>query len=146
MTAQTLTLTLVTPERKLVAGQEIEEVFVPAAYGEINVLPGHAPLMTTLTTGVLRYRARGESTEHIVAVSSGYCQVSPSGVIVLAETAERPEDIDVERARNAYADAQERLRAADIGVDLLRYQHKADRATVRQEVAARKSGGGSAAH
>lgn len=130
------TLTLVTPERKLLAGQEIEEVFVPAHAGEINVLPGHAPLMTTVRTGVLRYRLKGEGTLHPVAVSSGYCQVNPEGVTVLAETAERPEDIDVERAAAALARAQERLQSADIGVDLLeKYQNKAARAVLRQELA-----------
>jgi F-type H+-transporting ATPase subunit epsilon len=137
------TLTLVTPERKLLAGQEIEEVFVPAYLGEINVLPGHAPLMTILSTGVLRYRAKGEADIHYVAISSGYCQVNPQGVKVLAETAERPEDIDVERAQNSLARAQERLRAADIGVDLLeKFQNKAARAHVRKEVAGRATGNG----
>lgn len=137
------TLTLVTPERKLLTGQEIEEVFVPAFRGEINVLPGHAPLMTTLQTGVLRYRLKGESVLRPVAVSSGYCQVNPEGVTILAETAERPEDIDVERAAAALAKAQERLSAADIGVDLLeKYRNKVARAVVRQDLAKRPDGAG----
>ena len=135
-TAPSFQLTLVTPERKLVAGQEIDEIFVPAYAGEINVLPGHAPLMTILQIGVLRYRNKGESKVHTVAVSSGYCQVNPHGVNVLAETAERPEDIDIERARNSYAEAQARLASADIGVDLLEeLKSKASRAVVRQTVA-----------
>ena len=70
-------------------------------------------------------------------MSGGYCQVNPEGVNVLAETAERPEDIDVERAKNSLATAQERLSAADIGVDLLeKYQGKIARSVVRQQVAA----------
>ena len=70
-------------------------------------------------------------------MSGGYCQVNPHGVNVLAETAERPEDIDIERAQAALSVAQERLRQADIGVDLLeKYQAKMNRATTRKEVAA----------
>lgn len=139
------TLTLVTPERKLLAGQEVEEVFIPAYLGEMNVLPGHAPLMTTLSTGILRYRAKGDPKMHHVAVSSGYCQVNPEGVNVLAETAERPEDIDIERAETALATAQERLQSADIGVDLLeKYKNKAARAVVRRTVA--KGPGSSSSH
>lgn len=128
-------LNLVTPEKKLVAGAEIEEVFVPAYRGELNILPGHAPLMTTLATGVLRYRLKGESTVHPVAISWGYCQVSPNGVNILAETAERPEEIDRTRASSAQSKAEQRLTASDLTeADLAKYQNKMDRARVRQEV------------
>jgi F-type H+-transporting ATPase subunit epsilon len=101
-------LTMVTPEKKLLVGQEIEEVFVPAHQGELNVLPGHAPLMSTLRAGVLKYRLKGESTFNHVAISWGYCQVNPFGVSVLAETVETPEEIDVARADAALKEAEQR--------------------------------------
>ena len=129
------TLTLVTPEKKLVAGEEIEEVFVPAYRGELNILPGHAPLMTTLSTGVLRYRLKGQSTLHPVAISWGYCEVSPEGVNVLAETAERPEDIDVARAAKAKTEAEKALTSAELTAEqLTKLQNKIARAQVRQDV------------
>jgi F-type H+-transporting ATPase subunit epsilon len=102
------TLTMVTPEKKLLVGQEIEEVFVPAHRGELNVLPGHAPLMSTLRAGVLKYRLKGDSTVHHVAISWGYCQVNPFGVSVLAETVETPEEIDVARAEVSFKEAEQR--------------------------------------
>ncbi|MCM2281154.1 MAG: ATP synthase F1 subunit epsilon [Bdellovibrionaceae bacterium] len=130
------TLNLVTPEKKLVAGAEIEEVFVPAFRGELNILPGHAPLMTTLSTGVLRYRFKGETVVHPVAISWGYCQVSPTGVNILAETAERPEEIDLDRVKIALTKASERLASVDLNeADLAKFQNKVGRAQVRQEVA-----------
>ena len=129
-------LNLVTPEKKIVAGAEVEEVFVPAFRGELNILPGHAPLMTTLTTGVLRYRLRGESEMHRVAISWGYCQVSPTGINVLAETAERPDEIDLARADKARTSAQEKLMSGQLGeAELAKFQNKVNRAVVRQEVA-----------
>lgn len=128
------TLTLVTPEKKLVAGAEIEEVFVPAFKGELNILPGHAPLMTTLETGDLRYRLKGESKLNHVAISWGYCQVNPQGVNILAETAERPEDIDVARADQTLKASEEKMMAEATPEDLEKYRKKIARATVRKEV------------
>ncbi len=129
------TLTLVTPEKKLLAGKEVEEVFIPAFRGEIDILPGHAPLMTTLTTGVLRYREKGSSEVHPVAISWGYCQVSPVGVNVLAETAERPEEIDLPRVEKSMSEAEQRLSQTDMDVELLeKTLQKIDRARVRKEV------------
>lgn len=99
---KTLKLTLVTPEKKLLAEAEVEEIFVPGYRGELNILPGHAPLMTTLSTGIVKYRLKSTSELKSVIVSWGYCEVNPQGVVVLAETAERPEDIDEERALAAW--------------------------------------------
>lgn len=129
------TLTLVTPEKRLVAGAEIEEVFVPADRGELNILPGHVPLMTTLTTGILRYRLKGEAKLNAVAISWGYCQVNPQGVNVLAETAERPEEIDRNRLETALRTAQSRLSSSDLDSDaIIKYQQKLARAEVRKEL------------
>lgn len=138
------TLTLVTPERRLVSGAEIEEVFVPGARGELNILPGHAPLMTILQTGVLRYRLKGEAQLHSVAVSWGYAQVNPLGVNILAETAERGEDIDVARVDTAVKSAEAVLARPDATPEELEKAHKkVVRAAVRREVA---SGGGPMTH
>ena len=92
------TLNLVTPEKKLVTDLEIEEVLVPGYRGQLDILPGHAPLMTTLTTGVLKYRAKGSSQFETAVVSWGYCEVNPQGVVVLAELAESLEEINREHA------------------------------------------------
>jgi F-type H+-transporting ATPase subunit epsilon len=131
------TLTLVTPEKKLVAGQEIEELFVPGFRGELNILPGHAPLLTTLGTGVLKYRIKGEVQFHLVAVSEGYCQVNPKGVNVLAETAERPEELDVARAVDAEKDAEKSLQSPSLDPKAIaEAQAKLARARTRREAAA----------
>ena len=103
------TLNLVTPEKKLVTDLEIEEVIVPGFKGQLDILPGHAPLMTTLSTGVLKYRAKGSSSFETVVVSWGYCEVHPDGVIVLAEIAESLEQIDRARAEAALKKASAKL-------------------------------------
>ena len=129
----TLKLTLVTPERRLLTDVEVEEVFVPGHRGELNILPGHAPLMTTLTTGVLRYRLKGQTELLPVVVSWGYCQVNPKGVVVLAETAERPEDIDQDRALAAWKLSQERLDSGELDPDAVeKYRRKLGRSELRR--------------
>lgn len=102
------TLTLVTPEKRLVIDQEIDEVTVPAFKGELNILPGHAPLITTLETGVLKYKLKGQN-EQKVAISWGYCQVSPQGVNILAEYAAVPMDLQIEDLKKALAEAERKL-------------------------------------
>ncbi|MCB0350581.1 MAG: ATP synthase F1 subunit epsilon, partial [Bdellovibrionales bacterium] len=94
------TLTLVTPQKKLLTDVEIEEVIVPAFRGQLNILPGHAPLMTTLTAGTLKVRRKGETAFKSAAISWGYCEVSSNGVNVLADTAEWPEEIDKKRVED----------------------------------------------
>ena len=101
-------LTLVTPEKRLVIDQEIDEVTVPAFRGELNILPGHAPLITTLETGVLKYKLKGQA-EQKMAISWGYCQVSPLGVNILAEYAAAATDLQIEDLKRALAAAELRL-------------------------------------
>src|SRR4051794_38488327 len=93
-------LSIVTPEKKVIENVHVSEVFVPAFRGEINILPGHSPLMTTLSSGVLKYREVGKTELEHVAISWGYCQVAPFGVQVLAETAEPKAEIDLQSAEN----------------------------------------------
>lgn len=102
-------LTFVTQDKKVIAGAEIEEVTVPAHKGELNILPGHAPLLTILNPGVLKYKLKGASKLSVASISWGYCEVSPEGVNVLAETIETPEEIDLERAKASQAGAEKAL-------------------------------------
>ncbi len=110
-------LTLVTPQKKLLNEVEVEEIIVPADRGELNILPGHAPLMTTLRAGVFRVRLKGESEFKSAAISWGYCEVSPAGVSVLADTAEWPEEVDKQRAEQQYKVAETRLQDAGLSPD-----------------------------
>lgn len=89
-------LTLLTPEKKIVMSQEVDEVVVPGHNGELDILPGHAPLMTLLSTGILRWKLKGTTEMNKIVVSWGYCEVNPEGVIVLAETAVLPEEVQPE--------------------------------------------------
>jgi F-type H+-transporting ATPase subunit epsilon len=99
-------LTFVTPEKKIVVNQPVDEVILPGFRGELQLLPGHAPLVTTLTTGILKWRISGSPQINQAVVSWGYCEVSPSGISVLADLADLPEEVNVQAG-------QERMKAAD---------------------------------
>jgi F-type H+-transporting ATPase subunit epsilon len=103
---KTLLLEVVTPTR-MVVREEIEEVVAPGAEGYFGIMGGHIPFMSTLKVGELAYRKNG--SWRYLAVSWGYVEVRPETVIVLAETAERAEEIDVARAERARDRARERL-------------------------------------
>lgn len=78
-------LNLVTPEKKVAVDLEVEEVIVPGNRGELTILPGHAPIMTTLEPGPLKFKAKGKADFQTMSVSWGYCQVSTEAINVLAE-------------------------------------------------------------
>lgn len=125
-------LNLVTPQKKLVTDLEIEEVIVPGFRGQLDVLPGHAPLMTTLSTGSLKYRAKGATKFETVVVSWGYCEIHPDGVIVLAETAELMEEIDRARAEKALKEAESKILDPLLESDQVEmFQRKIQRAQAR---------------
>lgn len=127
-------LTIVTPERKLV-DRQVDEVVLPGTEGYLGVLPGHAPLLTSLTVGEITYRQGGES--HHVAVAWGFAEVLPDRVSVLADMAERAEDIDLDRARKARERAEELLkRGTDLDWDVARAS--LDKALVRIQVGSKK--------
>lgn len=109
-----MNLTLVTPEKKLFTDLAVEELVVPALAGELNILPGHAPLVTALDTGVMRYRLAGSSEELKAAVSSGYCEVLNDQVTILADIAELPEEIDKARAETVLAESDRELQRTDL--------------------------------
>jgi F-type H+-transporting ATPase subunit epsilon len=130
-----LNLALVTPDR-LVAREAVSAVFVPGREGYLGILPGHAPLLSELKPGELSYVQEGGT--HYLAVSGGFVEVLPDRVIVLTSSAERPEDIDVERAERAKARAEERLRkASDPEIDEARALAALARALNRLAVARR---------
>ena len=112
--AEELELEVATPERMLVR-ERVEEVQIPARNGYIGVLPGHAPLLAELATGFLSYQSAGR--RRYLAVHGGMLEVLSDKVRVLANAAERSEEIDVERARRALREAQEQLATPALGVD-----------------------------
>ena len=130
-----LSLELATPTRMVVA-ETVDEVVVPGSEGYFGVLPGHAPLLATLGIGELTYRIGRE--ERHVAVAGGFAEVRNDKVIVLADTAELPQDIDRARAERARDRAEQRLsgRAQD-EIDYARAAAALARALTRIQVAAR---------
>jgi F-type H+-transporting ATPase subunit epsilon len=105
--ASTIRLELVTPERLLLS-EEVDEVIAPGYEGEFGVLPEHTQYLAILNIGVLRYRKGGESRR--IALGGGFAEVTPERVVVMADTAERAEEIDVERARRARERAEAALK------------------------------------
>lgn len=103
-----LKLEIVTPERPLVQ-ETVDEVTLPGVEGELGILPGHTPLLTVLKVGVLSYR-RGEERSY-VAIAHGFAEALADRVTVLAQMAERAEEIDVPKARAAQERAEQRLAA-----------------------------------
>ena len=137
--ADRLKLELATPTRLVISG-EADEVVVPGVEGSFGVLPGHAPLLSLVGTGEVMYRTG--RTEHYLAVSGGFAEVGPDHVTILAETAERPEEIDPARARAAVERAEQRLRAAAAEeTDVDRAISALARARARLQTAGRRPGG-----
>ena len=135
--ADHLTLELVTPT-KLVVSAPADEVVVPGSEGYFGVLPGHAPLLATLGIGELTYRVG--RVEHHVAVAGGFAEVRNDKVIVLADTAETPGEIDVARAERAKERAEQRLSGhSQEVVDYTRAMAALARALTRIQVAGRAS-------
>jgi len=133
--AERFQLEIVTPERKVV-DTAAEEVQIPGKNGYIGILPGHAPLITELSVGEITYREN--STEQRLAVAWGFAEVLPNKVTILAETAERPSEIDVERARKAKERAEQRLTSGDTSVDVNRALDALHRAQARIDVGSQK--------
>ena len=92
-------LTVVTPEKMILDSVVIEELLVPGIKGEMGILPGHAPLVSTLGSGLLRYRLFEEKEFGEIAVSWGYCEVQADKVVVLAESAETKTALDEQKVR-----------------------------------------------
>jgi len=137
--ADTFQLEIVTPEKKVV-NVPAEDAQIPGKNGYLGILPGHAPLITELAVGEITYReSSGSSTnEQRLAVAWGFAEVLPDKVTILAESAERPSEIDVARARESKERAEQRLTSGDPNVDVERSLDALHRADTRLEVAGKK--------
>ena len=127
-----LKIDIVTAER-IVYSAEVDIVIAPGVEGQLGILPHHAPLMTILQAGELVVRKGAE--EESLAISGGFLEVRPDRVIVLADQAERAEEIDAERAEVAKKRAEQRLKEKPAGLDETRAEAALRRAMVRLTVA-----------
>jgi F-type H+-transporting ATPase subunit epsilon len=133
--SDTFQLEIVTPTKFLVK-EAAEEAQLPGLSGYLGVLPGHAPLLTELAVGVITYKASGST--HALSVAWGFAEVLPDKVTILAEAAERPQEIDVARAQQAKDRAEQRLKSNDPQVDYSRADDALQRAETRLNVAKEK--------
>src|SRR3954463_4217568 len=134
--ADTFQLEIVTPE-KAVVREAATEAQIPGKKGYLGILPGHAPLITELAVGEITYKKPGGGEEHL-AVAWGFAEVLPDKVVILAETAEKAEDIDLPRAQEQKKRAEERLHSQDPDTDFERARVALERAIVRIEVAGKR--------
>jgi F-type H+-transporting ATPase subunit epsilon len=131
-----LRLEVATPERMLLK-ESVRQAQVPAANGYLGILPGHAPLLAELGTGVLVYELE-DGQKKWMSVIGGYVEVGPEHIRVLANRAESADEIDVARAQAALRRAEERILHPAPGVDIARALNAAKRARARLEAAAHK--------
>ena len=133
--ADSIKLEIVTPD-KAVVNEEAKIVMAPGALGEFGILIGHTPFLTTLKTGIVRY-TDAQGTERYVFVNGGFAEALPDKVTVLADSAERREDIDLDRAKAAQERAEKRLEEARTREEINADRAKAalDRAVVRINLA-----------
>jgi F-type H+-transporting ATPase subunit epsilon len=132
--AETIQLEIVTPDR-LVVNDTAEEVSIPGRSGYLGILPGHAPLITELAVGEIAYRAGGQTRR--LSVAWGFAEVLPTKITILAETAEKAEEIDVARAQAAKQRAESELSKAGVDGNATA-QAALDRAKTRLEVAGKR--------
>lgn len=131
-------LEVVTPEKQLL-NLQVDEVIAPGSEGEFGVLPGHCFFLSTLRIGELRYRI-GEHTHHM-AVLWGYAEVTPTKVTIMAEIAEKAEDIDIGRAQAGVEQAEQRLRAGGLPSEVRAAEISLEKARLRKKIAERTSRG-----
>ncbi len=131
--AENIKLEIVTPE-KIVVSEEVQIVMAPGVLGEFGVLSGHTPFLTTLKLGAVKYKdAKGD--ERRVFVSGGFAEALPKKVTILANSAERRRDIDLERARTALERAKKRLASEKSeDIDFVRAKAALDRALHRLQL------------
>ncbi len=135
--AQELQLDVVTPERRVLS-ESVDMTTLPGLGGELGILPGHTPLISQLQTGVLSYTKDGKTFQ--LHVSGGFIEVRDDHVSVLAEIAERPEEIDAARARSAREHVEKQLNAwTGTEEDLEKARVQLERAQVRLQLATGKT-------
>lgn len=135
----TMTLEIVTAE-KLAYSDEVNSVVAPGIEGELGILPHHAPLLTILQPGELRIIKEGHADEYL-AMSGGFMEVMNNKVVILADAAERADEIDEERAQEAVKRAEERINDKSQDLDLERTVASMRRAQLRLKVARRRRSG-----
>lgn len=128
MAEDLIRLDIVTPAGLLMS-ENVAALNLPAALGSMGVLKNHAPLMTTLKIGTGKYTKN--NVDHYLAVHGGFAEVKDNVVIILADSAEKAEDIDVARAEAAKQRAEERLKKRDAELDVLRAEMALHRALTR---------------
>jgi F-type H+-transporting ATPase subunit epsilon len=133
--AETFQLEIVTPT-KLLVKEAAAEAQIPGLGGYLGILPGHAPLITELAVGAITYKTANAT--HTLSVAWGFAEVLPDKVTILAEAAERPQEIDVDRAQKAKGRAEERLKSNNPEVDFTRAEDALRRAETRLNVAKEK--------
>jgi F-type H+-transporting ATPase subunit epsilon len=131
-----LTLQIITPERIVFEEEGVESLTVPGADGELTILPQHAALMTALRPGAVVFRRGGDEVD--LALSGGFMEVRDDKVTVLADTAERSDEIDQARAEEARRRAQERMATHDTAFDFARAVAALERAQARIRVSERR--------
>ena len=131
----TFQLDIVSAERH-VSSNQVDLLVAPGVEGEMAILPSHAPLLTVLKPGEIRVVKDGEDS--FIAVSGGFMEVMPEKVTILADTAERLDEIDIERAQAALKAAQERIASAPVDMDLHRALASLRRSQARIKVARRR--------
>jgi len=131
----TTRLDIVTAER-VVFSDDVDMVIAPGVEGQLGILPHHAPLMTMLLPGELLVRKGGE--EFFLAISGGFLEVRPDRIIILADAAERVEEIDIARAEEAKRRAEERLSERAPGLDMARAEAALRRSLARLKVVERR--------
>ena len=132
-----LQLQIVSADRSLV-NETVDEVEIPGADGYFGVLPGHTPLLAVLGTGDLWYRqGQGEAATHHLAITCGFAEVQPDRVTILAQVAEKAEEIDVARAEAAKKRAEARLVTPAMDMDFERARIALMKALIRLQVATR---------
>lgn len=124
---------IITPERVLYEG-EATMIEFNTVEGEIGVLPGHIPLTTVIAPGIVTISEAGDTKK--AAIHAGLVEVLPDKVTILAEIAEWPEEIDLQRARDAEDRARERIASKAEGIDILRAEAALKKALVRQDILA----------
>jgi F-type H+-transporting ATPase subunit epsilon len=134
MADETIDLTIVTPERSIVH-EQVDELQVPGAEGYLGILPGHAPLFSELKVGEVGYR-QGDRW-FFLSVAWGFVEVHSNQVRILAETAERAHEIDLDRAKRAKERAEERISRGGDDIDYRRALISLERALIRIQVASR---------
>jgi F-type H+-transporting ATPase subunit epsilon len=131
-----LTVDIVTAERSVFSEEGVDEVVVPGIEGELAVLPMHAPLLTMIKPGVMRIKKDNDETE--LAITGGFLEVRDDRVTILADAAERAEEIDVAAAEEARRRAERQLEQRETDVDLARVAAELQRALLQLKVAERR--------